>query len=359
VARTLKYLQARFNLTDVIIFHHRWWQHLLFWALMIFILLNIFKTSDSVEKIDLVYTLLFLGPLLSVVYINLYLAIPQLLRKEKYLWYILSLLMLGITGALWLYQLFDSWVDIILPHYYFISYYTVFQLLIFTGSILMLTTLIKLSRGWFMMLRIERLNTRNQLKTLQQQINPHFLLNSLQTIYALSLEHSSQAPKAILQLSDILKYTLYDTDRPRVKLEKEVALIRDYVEMFRFRTDSEKVAIQLDVEGNCGSLAIAPMLLIPFVENCFKHGLSGGPDREEISIALHIEQETLHFTAVNSFESKIAQKQGIQRGIGIENTKQRLQLIYPGRHRLRIYETGDKFRVSLQIKLDTWETTTA
>jgi sensor histidine kinase YesM len=355
MARSLKYLQNRFNLTDVMIFRNRWWQHLFFWALVIFILLNIFKTSDSIEKIDLIYTLLFLVPLISVVYLNLYLAIPHLLRKEKYVWYTISLLLLGISGALWLYLLFDRWVDIILPHYYFISYYTVFQLLIFTGSVLMLTTLIKLSRSWFMMLRIERLNTRNQLKTLQQQINPHFLLNSLQTIYALSLEHSSHTPKAILQLSDILKYTLYDTEQPRVKLEKEVALISDYVDMFRFRIDPERVSIRFDVAGACGSLVIAPMLLIPFVENCFKHGLSDGPGQEEISISLNIGQDTIEFTAMNGIGSKDPPPSGLQGGIGIENTTQRLQLIYPGRHRLRINEAGGRFRVSLQIKLDTWD----
>jgi len=359
MARSLKYLQKRFNLTDVMIFRNRWWQHLIFWALVTLILLNIFKTSDSIEKIDLIYTLLFLFPLLCVVYLNLYLAIPHLLRQEKYLWYAISLLVLGIAGALWLYLLFDRWVDVILPHYYFISYYTVFQLLIFTGSILTLTTLIKLSRSWFMMLRIERLNTRNQLKTLQQQINPHFLLNSLQTIYALSLERSDRTPKAILQLSDILKYTLYDTDRSRIRLEKEVTLITDYVEMFRFRIDPARVNIQFKVTGECGSLVIAPMLLIPFIENCFKHGLSEGAGKGEIEIALHIDRDTIDFSAANSIGSKGAPPHGFQRGIGIENTTQRLQLIYPGRHRLRISESGDRFRVSLQIKLDTWEPTTA
>jgi two-component system LytT family sensor kinase len=355
MATTLTNLQNRFNLTDVMIFRNRWWQHLVFWALVIFVLLNIFKTSASIEKIDLIYTLLFLGPLTGVVYLNLYLAIPHLLRKEKYLWYALSLLLLGVTGAFWLFLLFDRWVDILLPNYYFISYYTVPELLIFTGSVLIVTTLVKLSRSWFLMLRIERLHTRNQLKTLQQQINPHFLLNSLQTIYALSLEHSPQTPKAILQLSDILKYTLYDTDRPRVTLEEELTLIRDYVEMFRFRIDSGKVSVRLEVNGDPGSLVIAPMLLIPFVENCFKHGVTGGPGEEEISIALHIREDTIDFSAVNSLGQATGPTTGPEGGIGIENTRHRLKLIYPGRHRLRITDTGNQFRVSLQIQLDKWE----
>ena len=344
--------------TDLMIFRRRWWQHLLFWMLVIFILLNIFKTSDSIEKIDLIYTLLFLVPLASVAYLNLYLSVPYLLRRERYVWYALTLVLLAVSGALWLNLLFDRWIDLILPGFYFISYYTVYQLLIFTGSILIMTTLVKLSRSWFMMLRMERLHTSNQLKSLQRQINPHFLLNSLQTIYALSLEHSQKTPKAILQLSDILKYTLYETDQPRVELEKEITLIRDYVEMFRFRVDSERVSISLEVTGDADGLAIAPMLLIPFVENCFKHGIPADQDRGEIRIALHIRGRSLDFSTENSIGKYQEKRREQLKGIGIENTKHRLQLIYPGRHHFKINQTGDQFRVSLQIKLDSWEPST-
>jgi hypothetical protein len=347
------------SITDLILFRRRWWQHLLFWLLVIFILLNIFKTSDSIGKIDLIYTLLFIVPLASMVYLNLYLSVPHLLRKERYVWYALALILLGVSGAVWLYLQFDRWIDVILPYYYFISYYTVYQLLIFTGSILILTTLIKLSRSWFMMLRVERLHTRNQLKSLQRQINPHFLLNSLQTIYALSLEQSEKTPNAILQLSDILKYTLYDTEQPRVKLEQEITLIRDYVEMYRFRVDSERVSIGLIVTGEPGNLAIAPMLLIPFVENCFKHGLTGDSDQGEIKISLTIKDGTLDFSTENSMGKSKPSSREQQKGIGIENTKHRLQLIYPGKHHLRINPTGNHFQVSLQIKLDAWEPSTA
>jgi len=358
----MKHRERRYSaaapLSDRMIFRYRGWQHLLFWAGAVFIMLNIFNTSGSFERIDLIYTLLFLVPLLGISYLNLYLAIPMLLRKERYGLYALVFITLAGTGALWLYFQFDRWIDHFLPHYYFISYYTVAQLLIFTGSILVLTTLLKLSRSWFIMLRTERLHTRNQLKVLQRQLNPHFLLNSLQTLYALSLEKSEKTPGAILQLSDILKYTLYETDRPRVRLEKEIELIRDYVEMYRFRVDPGRVEIRLKVTGDPGSLVIAPMLLIPFVENCFKHGLHGGPGREGIFIGVHITPGHLEFSTLNPL-GKEENPDAVQKGIGIGNTRQRLQLIYPGRHHLEIRRTGNQFSVNLQIELETWDPTPA
>ena len=202
--------RSRSNLTDLMIFRNRWWQHLIFWGAALAILFSIFKSSASLEKIDVIYTLIFAVPLLAVVYLNLYIFIPRLLRNEKYLLYGLSALILLGGGALFLYFLFDNWIDLVLPGYYFISYYSIATLILFTGSFLILTSLLKLSRSWFMLLRLERTTSSHRLQSLQSQINPHFLLNSLQTIYALSLEKSERTPEVILQLSDILKYNLYD-----------------------------------------------------------------------------------------------------------------------------------------------------
>ena len=166
-------------------------------------------------------------------------------------------------GAFFLYVLFDRWIDLILPNYYFISYYSVAQLMIYSGSILLLTTLLKLSRSWFMLLRIERISTTQQLRSLQSQINPHFLLNSLQTIYALSLEKSEHTPDVILQLSEILKYTLYETEHPKISLQKEIQLIKDYVDMHRYRVDPSRADISLNSRGRRGRFANCPHVADP------------------------------------------------------------------------------------------------
>jgi sensor histidine kinase YesM len=350
-----KLLQSRrngFNLTDFMIFRNRWWQHPVFWAGVFLILLTIFKTSGSVQRIDVVYTLIFLVPLVTVTYLNLYHFIPRYLRRERYLLYVLFFPILMATGALLLYFIFDRWIDLILPGYYFISYYSVAQLMIFTGSVMLLTTLLKLSRSWFMLLRMERMTTRQQLKSLQSQINPHFLLNSLQTIYALSLENSVNTPDAILRLSEILKYTLYETEQPRIPLAQEIRMIRDYVEMYRYRVDPVRAEILLEVEGEPGEMQIAPMLLIPFIENSFKHGLQAGPGNAFVHIHLLAGNGNMEFNIRNNLGKADPSGPDTGKGIGIENTRQRLDLLYPGKHMLKIRKEEGTFTVSLKIQTE-------
>ena len=342
---------SRSNLTDLMIFRNRWWQHLIFWAVTLLILFNIFKGSGSVEKIDVIYTFIFLVPIVSIVYLNLYLAVPRFLRKEKYLLYTLILLILIGGGALFLYLLFDRWIDIFLPGFYFISYYNVPVLMLYTGSFLVLTTLLKLSRSWFMLLRVERMTSTHQLQSLQSQINPHFLLNSLQTIYALSLEKSERSPEVILQLSGILKYTLYETGQATVELEKEIEMISSYVDMYRHRVDADRADIKLVVNGDPGELLIAPMLLIPFIENSFKHGLMGTQDLSFVDIHMEISGDKLQFILRNSCGKSERLELKQKKGIGIENTRQRLELLYPGQHKLDIESQVNTFTVNLSIQL--------
>lgn len=345
-------INKRLSITDLMIFRKTWWQHLIFWALIFLILVNIFKTSASFEKIDLIYTAIFLIPLAGICYLNLYFFIPRYLRRERYLLYVLFFSTLMAGGALFLYLLFDRWIDLVLPNYYFISYYSVGQLMIYSGSILLLTTLLKLSRSWFMLLRVERMTTSHQLKSLQSQINPHFLLNSLQTIYALSLEKSDDTPEVILQLSEILKYTLYETENPKISLQKEMQLIHDYVEMYRHRTDPIRADIKLLVEGDAEGLQIAPMLLIPFIENSFKHGLQGGVGAVKILIKIKIEGSDMEFIISNTCGTSDPVALDKRKGIGIENTRQRLELLYPGKHILSIGKEKHTFVVSLKLELN-------
>lgn len=340
------------RLTDLMVFRNRWWQHLIFWAVALFILLNIFKTSSRLEKIDVIYTAIFLLPLTGMVYLNLYLAIPRLLKKEKYLWFALNLLVLTGGGAIFLFVLFNRLIDLILPSYYFISYYNVPVLMLFMGSFLIFTTLLKLSRGWFMLLRVERMTTSHQLKSLQSQINPHFLLNSLQSIYALSLEKSNLTPKVILQLSDILKYTLYETNQQRVKLETELEMLRDYVDMHRHRIDPQRVDIEMKIKGDAGENKIAPMLLIPFVENSFKHGIQGSPGKAFVHIDMEVDKGHFLFRIQNNLGISDPIDKGNKNGIGIDNTRQRLDLIYPGRYTLWLGKKDQTYEVELKLDLN-------
>jgi len=333
------------------IFKGRWWQHVRFWFAAFLILFLMFQTSDSIEKIDVLYTLVFLIPLALIVYVNLYVLIPRFLKTERYLLFGFCVTALAFSGAYILEILFESWIDYILPEYYFISYYEVNTLIIFTASFLFLTSLLKLSKGWFKLMKLERMNATQQLQSLQSQINPHFLLNSLQTIYALSLEKSERTPKVILQLSEVLKYNLYDTDQSAIELEKELGMISDYVDMYRHRVDPGLVEIKLEVKGDPGELNIAPMLLIPFIENAFKHGLRGEPGHAFIHIGLSIAEGKLEFEVRNSYGSGEEVDLEENQGIGIENTRQRLDLLYPGKYQLGIEDQSTTFTVKLNMDL--------
>ena len=347
----LKIKQYRFHLTDQMIFRNRWEQHLRFWGIALIILYNIFRSSGPLQWIDVIYTCIFAIPLVIIVYPNLYIFLPRFLRQERYLLYALSLIFLTVLGAVLLYFLFDSWIDLVLPGYYFISYYSVPVLMLYTGSFLILTTLLKLSRSWFLLMRMERTSSAQRLESLQSQINPHFLLNSLQTIYALSLEKSERTPEVILQLSEVLKYNLYETGQSNVKLEKEIRMIKDYVDMYRHRVDPEHTEILLDVKGEMEELEIAPMLLLPFIENAFKHGLRGRAGESRVQISLDISGAKLWFRVYNSHGNGDEVDLDPKKGIGIENTRQRLDLLYPGKYKLEIEEKADTFTVKLTLEL--------
>jgi len=333
-----------------IIFRNRWWQHILFWIAAFILLASLFSSSSDIQKIDLVYTGIFLVPLLTLSYLNLYLNIPLLLRREHYVLYLAASALLVWLDALVLYHLFDSWIDHILPGYYFIAYLGPGSLLIYTFATWMITTLLKLSRSWFMVLRMEQEKSTTELRSLRSQVNPHFLLNSLHTIYGLSLDRAPETPQAILQLSDILKYTLYETEKEEVRLADELQILEDYIALHRMRFDSSRVAVNMKVEGEAGELTVAPMLFLPFVENSFKHGVQATEKAVRVDISFSISKKELAFTISNTCPAA-ENAVPVLGGIGIENTRKRLDLLYPGRHKLELGMDGDLFRVTLNLKL--------
>ncbi len=332
-----------------LVFRKRWWQHILFWMAAYAFLAAIFTPNGWPEKIDLVYTAIFIIPLILMACLNLYVAIPLLLRKERYLLYILVCFLLIWLTALVLYHLFDSWIDHILPGYYFIAYLGVNNLLIYSASAWLITTLLKLSRSWFLVLRMEKEQSGAELTSLKAQVNPHFLLNSLHTIYGLALKKSDETPGVILRLSDILKYTLYESEKDRVKLEDEIRIIREYLDIQRQRTDPERVHLRFDVTGKPDGITVAPMLFLPFIENSFKHGVQGEEGKVDVHIEMEIKRKILLFRISNT-APVISGEEMNDRGIGISNTRKRLELLYPGRHDFRIQKMPSIFIVEIKLQ---------
>lgn len=187
---------------------------------------------------------------------------------------------------------------------------------------------------------------RLQLDALNAQLNPHFLFNTLNSIYGMSLTGSKDTPEYVLRLADMMRYTLYDCREGKVELEKDIAFTGNYVAMEKKRYPLSD--IRFAVSNNSEGIFMAPLLLIPFIENSFKHGAHRLNDRGFIHAHLEADTEKLHFVVENDIMIAKVQPAG-SGGIGIENVKKRLEMYYPGKHQLTIHNTGTTFKVELTI----------
>jgi len=325
-------------------------QHILFWCLSFLILTNLLKVSVEIKQIDLIYTAIFHVPILLIVYLNLKLVFPVFLEKRKYFLYSISVLALIAFGAGFYIILFGSWIDYIFSGYYFIAYYGFFDISLYFVIYIFVTSLLRLARGWFQLQEIEKEKTLAELKALKSQINPHFLFNSLNSIYVLARKNSPQVPEKVIQLSDLMRHVIYNSDVDFILLSKEVEMVQNYIELQNLRTtENEKISLELigEVEGK----KVAPLIFLPFVENSFKHGLKSGAENAFVKIKLEISGNELSFEIENSKGKSVESENTKYKGIGIENVKKRLELIYPDSYSLKITENEKTYKVFLNVQL--------
>lgn len=290
--------------------------------------------------------------------INLHILIPRYLFRQSILPYLSLLLAVSLllTPFAWMFNMWmvsdtigfnAKWLT--LPQFHFIN------LIIISA----LSSLIRVPMDW---LRIQsekkELVTRNietELQGLKNQINPHFLFNTLNNLYALTLKKSDRAPEVVLKLSDMMRYMLYECNEPMISIEQEIRYIRNYIELEKLRYSSH-TDISLEVDERLLQYKVAPLLLIPFVENSFKHGMQSSIDHSYIHIHAILQNEHLVFTVVNS-KPQVSPGQAItkpQGGVGLSNAKRRLELIYPLRYNLEIQAAPDAFKIVLTIDLKTY-----
>lgn len=188
------------------------------------------------------------------------------------------------------------------------------------------------------------------IQFLKEQINPHFLFNALNNIYSLAILKKEQAPEAIHKLSEILRYVIYESNTDQVPLSKEVKYLKNYISLQQLR-DEELSRVRIEISGDMEGKLIAPMILIPFVENSFKHSnLENDPDGK-INIQLNLKNNRMSFFCENTVP-KVEISKGNTGGIGHENVKKRIELIYGKKHRLEIFEGKGIYTVNLILKLD-------
>jgi Putative regulator of cell autolysis len=196
--------------------------------------------------------------------------------------------------------------------------------------------------------KAQREKSEAEILFLKAQINPHFLFNTLNSIYSLALTKSDDTPKAVVKLSGMMRYTVSEASRNYVSLEKEVEYITNYISLQQLRLTSN-VDLMYHTKGSFTGLQIAPFLLIPFVENSFKYGVNtdGG---SVIRIDIAVEGDVLLFKAFNK-KVLVRQSDTESTSLGIENTRKRLELMYGGKHKLQVLDNKDSFEVTLQLQL--------
>ena len=295
------------------------------------------------------------GYLLLFYYSNTLLLIPQLLTKRKWLWYSLTILAL-LFVYLYIHRFFDDLLRAEMPEnirakmlrrrhsllYPFTGSSAVF-FLVFTVS-----TCSRVIQEWLGIERkteeIEKEKLATELSFLKSQINPHFLFNTLNNIYSLALVKSEGTADAVLKLSSIMRYVLGETKHDTVELDKELQFIRHYIELQKVRL-TDKVSIEWNVEGETDRQQIAPLILIPFVENAFKYGVST-KELSKIIFTVKAGENSIYFTAQNKVFSH-DKVNNDNTGIGLKNTKRRLELLYPQKHNLSVTEENNLFIVHL------------
>lgn len=221
---------------------------------------------------------------------------------------------------------------------------------------LIISTSGKIIVDWFKqqqtMKDLETQNMQSELKFLKTQINPHFLFNTLNSLYALTLKKSDQAPEIVIKLSEMMRYMLYECNERRVPLEKEINYIQNYLDLEALR-QSNLVDIDFKVIGKTSNQKIAPLVFIPFLENSFKHGVNHQLSDAYVYVKLELNENKLDFKIENSkstgMPAILPKPQG---GIGLINVRRRLELIYPDSYSIDIDDQPQAYTVHLSLNLD-------
>jgi len=298
---------------------------------------------------NFLYVVVFHLSIAGAVYFNLKFLLVRYLNKSQFLKYFVSIIALLFGTAILNYSIYNYFIDKLFPSLYYISYFRIWELVVIVKVYLVTSILVFLFVQYFEMLIEKRDAARNELSALKAQINPHFLFNNLNTIYSMAAQNDMRTTDVILKLSDFLRYVLYDTSREKIALEKEVEMIQTYVGLQKERINPEITTIELETSGDFSGVEIAPLLLLPLAENCFKHGV--GKDRGYIHIFIGYENQQLVFSTENNValrEKADAKENG---GIGIQNVEKRLSLIYSNHYSLEYREKGGIFRLEMKIEM--------
>jgi len=278
------------------------------------------------------------------------LVLPLLRRRKWILGTGLYVLQLVVLIQLLPYLL--NWLGLLFKNVFHVTdVVTDWQNQHFAFTMVAFTIMASLARLGIDRLILDKHQKENELRHLKAQLNPHFLFNTLNNLYGLSVIESKKLPGLMLKLSELLRYSLYDTNQNYVAVQKEVDYISNYVELERIRL-SDKTDISLEITGDYTDQYIAPLLLIIFVENSFKHFSAAKGNPAFVHVVFKMDGNSLQLLVKNSIDPDyVPVKNKSKGGLGLGNVKQRLDLIYPGQYNLTATKEIDYFEINLQIDL--------
>ncbi|HWK04604.1 MAG TPA: histidine kinase [Puia sp.] len=331
--------------------------HLPAWAVLFFGWYY-FRYQDYPPRLGWWLNLLKVGDLALMVYMTNYLLIPRLLYKKKYVLFACTFIVFVFSFSLLKMRLeeqimhrpnyFNFWSDFkvrvydnVIPHFLLVSTGAAFKLLM------------DYARSQRRLAEVSREKSEAELNFLKSQINPHLLFNSLNAIYFLIDKQNAAARQSLLQFSDLLRYQLYDCNADTIGIEKEITYLQDYIKLQRLRRD-QHYEIEVRIGEEISGFNITPLLLTPFVENAFKHISHHTDQRNFVRVDLRREKNIFHFVVENSRErpnSQAAPAPALPGGIGLNNVKRRLALLYPEKHELKIQDNDATFKVILNLHL--------
>ncbi|MFD0766164.1 sensor histidine kinase [Mucilaginibacter lutimaris] len=335
----------------------RSWQifwHVIIWLGLIAFFASIARFSGKMNIRAVLIVFVLYGIInISVFYLNYLVLIPRFLDKKKYKYFALSIVAILIGFGLIKYGFGAIFKSEILMRVKgketeFLRYFV--NTLFITTIFLFLSTVLKFTVDWFLNERVQR-DLENQrltaeLSFLKSQINPHFLFNSLNSIYSLAYQKSDTTPEAILKLSEIMRYMLYECNDNKVELGKELQYLQNYIDLQKIRFGN-KAFINFEVTGEVTTQLIVPLLLISFIENAFKHGVAND-ELSPIVLKITLDDGLLNFFIQNK---KHAHNRDSSGGIGLANVRRRLDLLYPSKYNLDIRDEADTYTCQLSLVL--------
>ncbi len=312
-----------------------------------------YYTNQNGEEI---FFILILNAFLSVtlfilppIYLVVYWLIPRFLIKRKHFYFAA-----GAILIIHLFGLFLGYGEPLMDKYFFgiTSSSNSPEVGLFAiAFVLTVTILLNLSYRWFIqqsvLKQMENDHLKKELSLLKNQINPHFFFNTLNNLYALALENSEETPDVILRLSQLMRYSIYDCRSPFVEIGKEVAYIKNYIALQQIRQYDAKIVFENEVTDE--TIKVAPLLFIVLLENAFKHGVDSMSQGAEVFVRLIANERIIHFEVKNNFKVNEIDQIG---GVGLENVKKRLDLIYGKNHQLTTETKDDDFIATLKIQFE-------